>query len=181
MGLCDNSRLVPSKVLGQLAELKSDLNQPLEAILSVPRQLLLICFRREVSLDVHPDGGSLTSGARQPPDDARSILESDDLSLVLANASIYGVSVVEVVGFGNLEAGAGRLGLVIGTNERTGADRLFEIVDKFLSGSGLDFLVVVSREEGTTVDLVVSQEKIVDANQFIGRCLVGSSEDVEPG
>ena len=47
----------------------------------------------------------------------RSILESDHLPLVLADASIDRVGVIEVVSFGDFEAGAGRLGLVLGTDE----------------------------------------------------------------
>jgi len=149
--------------------------------LSVSLQLLLVRIRRKVSLDVHPDGSTLTSGTGQPPDHTGSILESDNLSLVLADASIDRVGIIKVVSFGDLEAGASRLGLVFRTNERTGFDRLLELVDKFLSGSGLDFLVVVTGEEGAAVDLVVPQEKIVNADQFIGRRLVCSGEDVEPG
>ena len=179
--LCDDGGLVPSEVLSQLAELKSDLNQSLESILSIPHQLLLICFRRKVSLDVHPDGSTLASSTGQPPDDTGSVLESDHLPLVLADASIDRVGVVKVVGFGDLEAGAGRLGLVLGTDEGTGTDRLLELVDELLSSGGFDFLVVVAGEEGTTVNLVMPQEKIVDAYPFVGRCLVGGGEDVEPG
>lgn len=84
--------------------------------------------------------------------------------MFLADASIDRVGVVEVVGFGDLEACASRLGLVFSANERTGANRLFELVDELLSSSGLDFLVVVAGEEGTTVDLVVSQEEIVNTD-----------------
>lgn len=179
--LCDDGGLVPSEVFSQLAELKSDFDQPLEPILSIPHQLLLICFRRKVSFDVHPDGGALASGARQPPDHTRSVFESDDLSLFLADTSIDRVGVVKVIGFGDLEAGSSRLGLVFSANERASADRLLEIVDELLSSGGLDFLVVVAGEEGTSVDLVVSQKEIVNTDQFVGRCLVGGSEDVEPG
>ena len=149
--------------------------------MSVPHQLLLIRLRRKVSLDVHPDCSTLTSGTGQPPDHTGSILESDHLPLVLADASIDWVGIIEVVSFGDLEAGAGRLGLVFGTDERASFDRLLELVYELLSSSGLDFLVVVTGEEGTTVDLVVSQEKIVDADKFVGRRLVSGGEDVEPG
>ena len=180
-GLCDDSRLLPAEELSQLAELQSDLDQPLESILSIPLQLLLVRISGEVSLDIHPDGSTLTTGTRQPPDDTGSVLKGDDLSLVLADASVDRVGVVEVISLGDLEAGAGRLGLVFGTDERTGADRLLELIDKLLSGSGFNLLVVVTGEEGTTVDLVVSQENIIDADQFVGRLLVSSGEDVEPG
>ena len=179
--LCDDGGLIPSKVLGQLADLKSDLDQALQSILSIPHQLLLICFRREVTFDVHPNGSTLTSSTRQPPDDAGSILEGDDLSLVLADAPIDRVRVVEVVCFGDLEAGTGRLGLVFRANEGTGLDRLFELVHEFLSSGRLYLFVIVAGEEGTTVDLVMPQEQIVDADQFVGRRLVGGGEDVEPG
>ena len=179
--LCDDGGLVPPEVFSQLAKLKSDFDQPLEPILSIPHQLLLICFRRKVSFDIHPDGGALASGTRQPPDDTRSVFESDDLSLILADASIDRVGVVEVIGFGDLKAGAGGLGFVFSANERAGADRLLDIVDELLSSGGLDFFIVVAGEEGTSIDLVVSQEEIVNTDQFVGRCLVGGGEDVEPG
>jgi len=145
--LCDDGRLVPSEVLSQFAEFKGDLNQPLESILSIPHQLLIGCFRLEVSLNVHPDSSALTSGTRQPPDDTGPILESHDLSLVLADTSINRVGIVKVVGFSDLEVGASGFGLVLGADERTSADRLLEIVDEFLSSSGLDFLEVVTGEE----------------------------------
>jgi len=146
--------------------------------LSVPHQLRLLRLRRKVSFDVHPDGGTLTSGTRQPPDHTGPILKSDHLSLVLADAPVDRIGVIKVVGFGDLEAGAGRLGLVHGTDEGTGFDRLLELADELLSGGGLDLLVVVTGEEGTTVDLVVPQEKVVDTDQFVRRCLVSGGEDV---
>ena len=58
---------------------------------------------------------------------------------------------------------------------------LLKLVDELLSGRRLDLLVVVTGEEGPAVDFVVSQEKIIDADQFVRRCLVGSGEDVQPG
>lgn len=148
--------------------------------MSIPHQLLLVCLRLKVSLDVHPDGSTLTSGTGQPPDDTGSILEGDNLSLILADASIDRVGVIEVICFRDLEACASRLGLVFRTDERIGGDRLLEFVDELLSGGRLDFLVVVTGEEGTPVDLVVSQKEIVDADKFVGRRLVSSSKDVEP-
>ena len=178
--LCDDGGLVPSEVLRQLAKLEGDLDQALEPVLGIPHQLLLVRVRVKVPFDVHPDGRSLTSGTRQPPDDTRSILESDDLSLILADASVNRVGVVEIVGPGDLEGGTSRLGLVHGADERAGGNRLLEFVDKLMGGSGLDFLIIVTGEEGTTVDLVVSQENIIDADEFVGRCLVSSGKNVEP-
>ena len=162
--LCDDGGLLPSEELRQLAELKSDLDQALESILGIPHQLLFVCLCSKVSLNVHPDSSTLAPGTGQPPDDAGSVFESDDLPLVLADTPIDRVSVVEVVSFFDLEAGASRLRLVLTTDERASSDCLLECVNELLSGGGLDLLVIVTGEEGTTVNLVVFQEKIVNTD-----------------
>lgn len=178
--LCDDGGLLPSEILGQLAKLEGNLDQSLESILGIPHQLLLVRLRLKVPFNVHPDGSTLASGAGQPPDDTGPVFESDDLSLVLADASIDRVSVVEVVGFRDLETGTGGFGLELGTDESTIVNCLLELVDELLGGGRLNFLVVVPGKEGATVYLIVPQEEVIDADEFVWRFLVSSSKDVKP-
>lgn len=179
--LRDDGGLFPSEVLSQLAELEGNLDQALESILGIPHQLLLVRLRLKIPFNVHSDGSALTSGAGQPPDDTGPVFESNDLSLVLADASIDRVSVVEVIGFRDLEAGTGRFGLKLSADESTVVNCLLEFVNELLSGGRINFLVVVPGEEGATVDLVVSQEEVINADKFVWRLLVSSSKNVEPG
>lgn len=178
--LGDDGRLLPTQELFQLTDFQRNLDQSLETLLDVPRQLFRTLVCSNVALEVHPDSSSLTSGTTQPPHNTTSIIKSDNLTLVLADAAVDGVCVVKVVRFRNGESRFGRCRGMLCSNERLGADRFLQSVDQLLGSGRLDFLVIVAREEGSSVDGVMPLQEIVDSDEFVGRFLVRGGEDVQP-
>ena len=124
----DDSRLSPLEVFFKSRDLQRDLNQALETLSSGFGILSLVL---RVSLNVHPDSGSLTARPAQPEDNARTIGEGDDVSLVLRDATVNGVSVGEVIDLGDNEFAGGRG--VSGGDEVGVVDEIVEVRDKFLS------------------------------------------------
>ena len=90
------------------------------------------------------------------------------------------VCVVEVGDLRDRERLAGTLRGVCGLRERSRADVFVERVDELLRASRRDLLVVVSREEGATVDGVMLLEQLLDTDELVWRFLVRECEDVQP-
>lgn len=94
---------------------------------------------------------------------------------------VDGVFVLKVVQTRDGEAGRRGLGGVHGVVEGFGLQRLLEVGDEGLGTLGCDLLVVVSAEEGAAVDGVELAKNFIDTNDWVGRVLISSGEDVEPG
>ena len=85
--------------------------------------------------------------------------------MVLRDAGIDGVGVVEVVCLADGERLLGRSGDVSGVDEGLTVDVLVEVVDEFLGTFRRDFLVIVTREEGTAIDFIVLLEEFLDTDE----------------
>ena len=90
------------------------------------------------------------------------------------------VCVVEVGDLRDRERLAGTLRGVCGLCERPRADVFVERVNELLRASRRDLLVIVSREEGATVDGVMLLEQLLDTDELVWRFLVRECEDVQP-
>ena len=55
------------------------------------------------------------------------------------------------------------------------------VVNQFLSAFRRNFLVIVSAEEGTSIDGVEFIEEVIDADQLVGRIFIHCRDDVQPG
>lgn len=177
--LSNHSRLLPAQELLQLANLKRNLDQALQALSSGRCQLLTLVLA-DIPLDIQTHSRALTARTAQTEDDTAAVRELDDLALVLRHAAVDGVGVVEVDGLADGEGLAGGRGLVRGVDESALGDVLVEVVDELVCALGRYLLVVVAREEGATILGVVLLEELVDADELIGGLLVGVGDDVQP-
>lgn len=93
---------------------------------------------------------------------------------------INGILILEVVQAGNGEGSAigGGVNCVV---QGTSGDRLVQIRDEGIGTFGRHLFVVISAEEGTTVDGIKLVENVIDSDQFIGRFLISGGDNVQPG
>ena len=97
MAYSDDRRFISSKEFFQVADLKRNFDQALKTFCSWLAEGSSTSIRCNIALDIHAHSSSLAAGSTQPKDHARTITESDDLSLVLGDRVVDGILVFEVV------------------------------------------------------------------------------------
>lgn len=164
-------RLSAADVFLQLEEIGRELDVVLEVVLRIEVVRLLVGL---VLLNVQTDGSTTAASAGQTNDDAASVVEFDEDTLVLANAAIE-IGVREVIGLDDLAAGDG------GADESVllGGDELLHVGNHLVGTLALAALVVVAGEESTPVD--VPEVLLNGANAGSSTSLLtDTGDDVEP-
>lgn len=100
-------------------------------------------------------------------DNTRAVSESDDLSLVLRDRVVDRVLVLEIVQARNGEGRGGRSSGVHCVIQRASLQGLIQVGNESISAFRRYLLVVISAEEGASVDGVEFIEQIVNSDQLV--------------
>mmetsp|Transcript_1872 Transcript_1872/g.3603 ORF Transcript_1872/g.3603 Transcript_1872/m.3603 type:complete len:592 (+) Transcript_1872:280-2055(+) len=170
----DNGRSLLAGDGRQLGPLQREVDEGLQGHLGVLGELVL-----RILLDVHAHGRADRARAGQAEDDARAVLHDEADALLLGDAAVVRVAVLELVGLLELVLG---VGLVLHDLEVLVRDLLAHGVEEGVAGLLGAPLVVVAGVVVAAVLLPVGLDDVGDAHELaLFGGLVRLGEDREPG